>query len=103
MPACSQSLVELFADGKFFDAVVCPHTEVMGLLVFALLVYGAVGTSLYIYSGSAVLPLVLTIILGGVVITQLPGIAVQFAGAVALLLLAAGGYYLVTSRGPATR
>jgi len=103
MPACQKALSDLIVDGQFFDAIVCPHTETMGVLVFGLLVYGAIGTSLYVYSGSAVLPLVLTIILGSVVVTQLPGIAVQFAGAVALLLLAAGGYYLIVSRGPARR
>ena len=43
MPQCSGSLGELFVDGQFFDAILCPHTEVAGLLVFGLLVYGAIG------------------------------------------------------------
>lgn len=101
MVDCTQSLVDTLLAGKFFDAVVCPYSESIGLIVFALAVYGAVGLSLYIYSGNAVLPLVLTLILGSVVVTQLPGPAVQIVGVFVLLLLGAGGYWLTISRGPA--
>jgi hypothetical protein len=91
----------MLIDGAFFDAIVCPYADVMGVAVFAMAVYGALGIALYIYSGNAVLPLVLTLILGGVVVTQLPGPAVQLVGVVALLLIAAGGYWLTVNRGPA--
>lgn len=103
MPACEQydTAAEMLIDGKFFDAVVCPHTEIMGLAVFAMITYGAIATSLYVYSGNAVLPLTLTVILGSVTITQLPGPAVQLVALLALLLIAAGGYWLTISRGPA--
>lgn len=103
MVTCGPTLAELLMDGKIFDAVVCPHSEALGgMVVFALVVYGSIMTGLYVFSGTAVLPLSLTIILGGVIVSQLPGPAVQFAGVVLLLILAAGGYFLVTSRGPAS-
>lgn len=103
MVDCTGSLADALADGKFFDAMVCPHSELMGLVVFGLLVYGAIGGALYLYSGNAMLPISLTIILGSVVVTQLPGPAVQVVGVFLLLLIAAGGYFLVVSRGPARR
>lgn len=100
MVTCGPTAGELLINGKFFDAVVCPFSETMGLAVFALMVYGAIGVALYVYSGNAVLPLTLTVILGSVVITQLPGPAVQLVALLALLLIAAGGYWLTISRGP---
>lgn len=103
MVDCSGTLADALIDGKFFDAMVCPHSEIMGLVVFAMLLYGSIGVALYLFTGNAVLPLVLTLILGSVVVANLPGPAAQFVGVVALLLIAAGGYFLVVSRGPARR
>lgn len=103
MVDCSGSLADALIAGKFFDAMVCPHSEILGLVVFGLIVYGAVGGSLYLFTGNAVMPLVLTLILGSVVVVNLPGPALQILGVFALLLLAAGGYFLVVSRGPARR
>lgn len=101
MVQCGGTVGDLLVSGEFFQGIVCTFSEPLGLALFAGIVYGAIGLSLYIFSGSAILPLTLTIVLGGVVVVQLPGPMVQFVGVVALLLLAAAGYYLVTSRGPA--
>lgn len=103
MVNCSGTLADALISGRFFDAMVCPHSEILTLVVFGLLVYGAVGGSIYLYTGNAVLPLVLTLILGSVVVVNLPGPALQVLGVFALLLIAAGGYFLVVSRGPARR
>jgi hypothetical protein len=86
---------EFWINGQFFDAVFCPFGDVLGGVGFALFVFGAIGLSLYIYSGSVVMPLVLTLILGSVVVTQLPSIAAQLVGAVVLLGIAIAGYLIV--------
>lgn len=101
--ACSDfSTYKEFIDaGQFWDAIVCPYADQMGMVVFALVVYAAIAFALYYYSETVMMPLVLTIILGSVVIVKLPGIAVQLAAVVLLLILALAGYLLVIKSGPA--
>jgi hypothetical protein len=101
MVQCGGTIGDMMVSGEFFQSILCTFSQDVGLIVFAGMVYGALGISLYISTGSAILPLVLTVILGGVVVPFLPGPFVQFVGVVVLLLIAGGGYYLVTSRGPA--
>lgn len=102
LQSCGQydAFWEYLVNGQFFDAVYCPYGATMGV-VFPLIVFASLGMSMYIYSGSIALPLALTLILGSVVVTQLPGLAAQLVGIVVLLGLAAAGYVLIIRRGPA--
>lgn len=102
MAQCGGSLADALISGQFWDAVVCTFSEPMGgVVIFGLFVWGGVGAALYLFSGSAIIPLSLTLILGSVVVTQLPGPAVQLVGVLGLLVIAGALYYLVVSRGPA--
>jgi hypothetical protein len=95
--ACSDydAYFQFLKNEQFFDAVYCVFADSVGVLLFPLLVWGSMGTALYIFSGSLIMPLVLTIILGGVVVVQLPAGPIQFVAAVVLFGIALGGYALV--------
>lgn len=95
--ACTDfnSYKEFVVNGQFFDAVWCPFGDVMGGIVFALLFFAPLGISLYIFSGSIILPFVLFLILGSVVVVQLPGLAATLVGGVILLAIALGGTLMI--------
>lgn len=89
------SLTSALVDGKFFDAITCAFANEMGGALFALMVFGALGMSLYIYSGSVIVPVVLAIIMGSAILVTLPSSAAQLAGIVILLTVTVGGYLMV--------
>jgi len=64
--ACSDyaSWSEFIAQGQFFDALICPFVDSMGVALAGLMVFGTIGLALYIYSGGIELPLVVGIIAG---------------------------------------
>jgi hypothetical protein len=64
--ACSDyaSWSEFIAQGQFFDALICPFVDSMGVALAGLMVFGTIGLALYIYSGGIELPLVVGIIVG---------------------------------------
>lgn len=86
---------DFLINGQFLDAIICPYQEQMGFMVFALMVYVAIGGALYIYTESIVIPLAISIFGGAVVITNLPSVAVQTAVIVTVLVIAIGVYLLV--------
>lgn len=95
--ACSDysTYKEMLVNGAFFDGIWCPFGDVMGGIVFALLFFAPLGISLYIFSGSIILPFVLFLILGAVVVVQLPGLAATLVGGVILLATALGGTLMI--------
>lgn len=86
---------EFMINWQFYDAIYCLYGDHVGYLLFPFLVYGALATSLYIYAGSLIMPLVLTIILGGVVVVQLPPGPIRFIAVIVLFGVALAGYLLV--------
>lgn len=74
---------------EFVEAISCTYAGVTGFGVLALIVYTAVGGSIYIRTGSAILPFGILMIAGGVILTQMAPIATQFA-VLLLLVLPAG-------------
>jgi hypothetical protein len=95
--ACSDyaSWSEFIAQGQFFDALICPFVDSMGVALAGLMVFGTIGLALYIYSGGIELPLVVGIIVGAGVVTQVPAIASQIVGIVLVLGIALAGYVLI--------
>lgn len=95
--ACTDytSYGDFLIEGQFLDAIICPYQEQMGFLVFAMMVYLAIAASLYIYTGGITIPLVVSILVGAVVVVNLPSVAVQFAVIVAVLIISVGVYLLV--------
>ena len=93
--ACSDygAYFQFLKNEQFFDAVYCVFADSVGVLLFPLLVWGSMGTALYIFSGSLIMPLVLTIILGGVVA----------GGAIAAALIVAVLYRIRSTPQPGVR
>jgi hypothetical protein len=82
-------------DGSFIAGFLCPYIDVVGLLGFGLLVYSAIGTTIYIRTGSVVIPFVLLIMIGGPILSQVASIGVAVATVVILLVLGGVPLFLV--------
>lgn len=91
---------EFLVEGQIFDAIYCPFGDVMGGALFALIFFGGIIMATYIYSDGVVLPLTMTVILGAVIVTQLPSVAVQLVVAALLLTLAGSAYLLIQRTSP---
>jgi hypothetical protein len=85
---------EALVEGAFFDAILCPFTDVMGTVAFGLFVYGVALVALYIRTESPTVPIAVLIVTSVVIVPVLPGGALQVMVAVAMLALAIGGYLL---------
>lgn len=75
---------DMWGSGNWFDAVVMPFLDLMGPL-FPLVTGLGIAGILFIYSGSAALPIVTLIIIGGMLIPFMPAEA-QSAAVILLLL-----------------
>lgn len=86
---CSAGLkgYEYLTNFEFIKAFTCTFANSMGLFVFGTLVYGGISISIYLRTGSAMIPLVLLLITGGVVMAQ---VAAPVVGMAALLFLIFG-------------
>jgi hypothetical protein len=82
---------------QIMDAMFSVYQGEMGGLVFGLLVWGGTASTLYIRQDSVIIPLALTLILGGIVITQIPSPAVALF-VVVLLLVGGLGPVLILQR-----
>ena len=100
-PSCEEvdTLRELFLDGYFVRGWDCAMTggEPAAQLMFASVIFGGVGLSLFVTTGSLVTPSVLAILFGGVVLGLLPATFANIA-LVAILLLLGGLGLLVAFR-----
>lgn len=97
--ACSPSTTpfEHMLNWEFFDAVWCTYVGPSSVTFVALAVFGPLMLAYYVHGDSLKIPVVLAIILGGVIGSQVPGGMTQLAILGVLALLAVGGY-LVTQR-----
>ncbi len=68
------SLTDPFIDGNFLEGIIRVFTNSahMDLLIVALLIWASLGISFYIYSDGIILPLVISIIFGGVISIAMP-------------------------------
>lgn len=88
------SLREAWLNGDFYEAIVCPYDDQMGALTFGLFIYGAVMMGLYIRTGNAIVPTVITIVAGTVAVSRIPSRAVQIVVIALMLIFTTGGYFL---------
>lgn len=79
---------ELLTDFDFIDAVTCTYADTVGMLVLGMLVFGAVSLSIYIRTGSVIIPFVLLLTTGGVTLASVAPPAIAIA---TVLLLCTGG------------
>lgn len=83
----SRSGPERLTDFDFVEAFVCTFGDPLGLLTVGLIVYGAVGGSMYITTGDIRIPTVLTLTVGGAIIPQIAGPGLMI---ISLIVLVAG-------------
>jgi len=88
---CDPSIAghEYLLDWEFMKAITCTYANVAGYFVVGLMVYGAVGISVYLRTGSAVIPTVLLLLTGGAVMSVVAPPMVAIA-TVLLLTVGAG-------------
>jgi len=72
---------------EFIKAPTCTFADPVGFLVVGLIVYAGISLSIYIRTGSVLIPTVLILLTGGVVMTQLAAPATAVAG---ILILTVG-------------
>lgn len=93
--SCGQydSLARFFIEGQFIEGWRCVMTggdPATSLLLFSL-IFGGVELSLFVTTGSVVMPAILAILLGGIMFGLLPATLVNLALIATLLLLGALG------------
>jgi hypothetical protein len=95
-PLCDPSVTgfEYLLDFEFIKALTCTYANSVGFLVMGLLVYGSISLSIYIRTGSVIIPFVLLLLTGGVVMEQVAGVAVAIATIVVLVVGAGVVTYL---------
>jgi hypothetical protein len=98
LQACQQydALLNYWTSGQFFDAIYCAFggEGVLGP-VFPLFIAAALGTSLFVYGGSVVLPLVVLMLVGSAIVPFLPGTALRVVVMALVLGLGVVGFGIV--------
>lgn len=96
---CDPSMAghEYLANWEFMKAITCTYANAAGILVTGLLVYGAVGLSIYIRTNSVVIPFVLLLTTGGAVLNFVAPPAMAIA-TILLLCVGAGAITLLYYR-----
>lgn len=89
--ACSDyngDFLEALLSEEFRDAVLCPYQEAMGGPLFALVIYSSILSHIYIRTESVLIPVVLSILTGGIASAYVSPIGTQV---LTFLLLFVGG------------
>lgn len=86
---CDPSIAgwEYLLNFEIIKAFSCTYANVVGMLVLGLVVYTAVALSIYIRTGSAVIPFVLLLVTGGATMSQ---VATPAVAAATVLILCTG-------------
>ncbi len=83
--------MDYFLDFQFMKAVTCTYANAAGYLVTGFLVYSAVSLSIYIRTGSVVIPFVLLLTTGGAVMSVVAP-PMTTAATIVLLCVGAGSF-----------
>lgn len=87
---CATDVGQMFADGQWFDAVQCWLTaggDPTLSVVMPSFIYGAILISMFITTQSALMPVVISLILGGVIFAVFPANALTLLVMTVLLAL----------------
>lgn len=86
---CSgKSFQEYIFDAEFVQAFTCQYADTSGFLVLGLFVWTAVSSSIYIRTGSFLIPFGMLLMIGGAVLSQMASVAIPVA--VLLILIIPG-------------
>jgi hypothetical protein len=79
-------------NGEVFKALSGPFIDAMGVPLSALMFFGGIGVAYYAVSGRAVMPVIMTILIGGVTLQFAPPSAQRFAIIVLVLGITSVAY-----------
>lgn len=88
-------LTESFNGTGPFEAVQCQYVLTSGSVTFALFVFGTLSLMYYISDDSFIIPTVLAVMLGGVVMSEMPAGFVQIAALVFVMVGTVSILYIV--------
>jgi len=103
-PGCSaQPLYQLFVDGWFVKGWQCTMAggDPAVLLLLATVIFGAIGLSTFISSGSLAIPAVLGVLLSGILLAILPATPLNILVIGLIAVLSVGGLLLTLRFGGA--
>jgi hypothetical protein len=84
--------------GDVFQALAGPFFDVLGVPLTAMIFFGAIGISYYAVSGRAIMPAIMTILIGGVTLQYAAGTGVGRFAVIALVLTLTSAGYLAWKR-----
>lgn len=90
-------LIDFWTNFEFWDGINCFYSDQLGASVIAFVFFGVTAMSLYLSTGSIVVPMVIGIVIGGVAFALLPGVGIEVALMV-IVLGAGGAMYLLAKR-----
>lgn len=92
--ACTKTGPEYLTDFEFIKAFTCTYVADLGFLTVGLIVWAAVSLAIYTRQGSAIIPVVLLFMFGGVVSSQIAGVGNPFVVLLVVLVPAGTFAYL---------
>jgi uncharacterized membrane protein len=81
---------------NFFETLISPFAETLGIPLTALMVFGSIGLAYYQLQKSIIIPVIMLILVGGVTIGRAPQSAANAVIALATVAVASVGYILYT-------
>jgi hypothetical protein len=81
---------------NFFEAIVSPFTQTLGIPLTALVIFGGIGLAYYQVQRSIIIPVIMLVLVGGVTLSLAPGSAGNAIIGLSVLGLAAVGYIIYT-------
>jgi len=81
---------------NFFETLISPFAETLGIPLTALMVFGSIGLAFYQVQQSIIIPLVTLVLVGGVTLSRAPQSAGNAIIGMATLAVASLGYILYT-------
>ncbi|MFW5918080.1 MAG: hypothetical protein ACOCR0_01225 [Haloferacaceae archaeon] len=94
----AQCGVDQWLEGDFVEAVACPFVDAGGELLLGLLLFAGLGLAIAVYTESVTVPAVLMLLLGGLIISFIPGPMSNVAIMVLVILVGMLIFVLVRGR-----
>lgn len=94
--ACSDhsTMIDFWTNWQFFDGVYCFYSDQLGAGVIAFLFFFVTASTMYNATDSAVTPLVVGLLGGGVIFALLPAAGIEVALLLMIMAVAAAMYLL---------
>lgn len=90
----NEDFVDRLTDFEFWTAFTCQYADPIGFYVLGALVYTGVALPIYVRTGSITIPAILLLIIGGLVVPQMAGVATPIVTIVIVMAVAGSLAYL---------